>query len=107
MQFAEIRKEINSIAFDSLRTDAKDYFEAVLVNDQIMHLTPRLEKFFKSPVWPSQNRLPSAIKNIIADFGGIMPGQTLYFLSQDNSHLFAMLWPWSDGRRTTLKIARK
>jgi hypothetical protein len=47
------------------------------------------------------------MQEVINGFGGIMPGQTLYFRSEGSESIFAMLWPWQDGIRTTVKIIQK
>lgn len=107
MQFNEIRKELEGVVFDSLRIDSHNYFEAVLVTKELAKLTASLERFFGSPTWPSQDRLLPQAQEIIKDFGGIRPGQTLYFWSQGKDTVFAMLWPWEDKHRTTLKIVGK
>jgi len=44
---------------------------------------------------------------MIEEFGGIRPGQTLYFWNEGKDAVFAMLWPWQDGYHTTVKIGRK
>jgi hypothetical protein len=46
------------------------------------------------------------VQKVIDDFGGIMAGQTLYFTKQADGVIFAMLWPWQDGIRITLKAGK-
>ncbi|MDD4980907.1 MAG: hypothetical protein PHC54_06560 [Candidatus Omnitrophica bacterium] len=103
MDFKEARKEINSINFDTLRTDDKDYLEAVLVKEEIDKLKERLKKIFGDP----QAEISPKMEDTVKGFGGIMRGQTLYFWNEGQSALFAMLWPWQDGSHTTLKMGRK
>jgi len=107
MQFSVIRKELEGVIFDNLRIDKHNYFEAVIVKNELAKLTASLERLFGSPAWPSQNRLLLQVQEIIKDFGGIRPEQTLYFWSQGKDTVFAMLWPWEDGYHTTVKIIRK
>jgi len=59
------------------------------------------------PAYPSNDRLSPQIEKTIKEFGGVMSGQTLYFWSQGKDTVFAMLWPWEDGYRTTVKIIGK
>ena len=47
------------------------------------------------------------MQETVNNFGGIMPGQTLYFKGEGVDSIFAMLWPWQDGVRTTVKIIQK
>jgi hypothetical protein len=104
MQFDEIRKEVKSGAFIILRRDADNYFEGVVIREELEELKARLEKFLGLPVYPSNDRLPPQIENTIKKFGGIMSGQTLYFCNVGNENVIAMLWPWQDEYHTTLKI---
>ena len=107
MQFEEIRNEVKKIPLDTLRLDADNNFEAVVVKEEIEKLKMRLEKFFGAPAFPSAHSLTFQIRQVIDGFGGIQPGQTLYYWNQGTETIFAMLWPWQDGRRTTLKIIQK
>ena len=107
MKFREIVQEMKTGAFDELREENENYFEAVIMKGEIDKFVARLEKFFGSPAWPSKEKMTPKMKNEIKEFGGIIPGQTLYFSEQDNEVVFAMLWPWKDGQRTTIKIVKK
>lgn len=107
MQFAELIKEVKCVSFQELRQDSDRFFEAVVIKQELSKLTERLEKFFGIPAWPSNNKISSQVQNVIKDFGGIMPNQTLYFRSDGNDTIFAMLWPWQDKEHITLKIVKK
>lgn len=107
MNFNEVREEMKGIFFKSLREDTNEYFEAVAVKEEMPRLKEKLEKFFGAPVWPSQKEIPTRIEEAIAEYGGILPGQELYFLDKDNEVMFAMLWPWNDGKHATVKIIKK
>ncbi|MDO8662892.1 MAG: hypothetical protein Q7K98_06715 [Candidatus Omnitrophota bacterium] len=107
MEFSEIREEVKKLGFELLRTDTKDYFEAVIIKEELAKLEERLKKFFGEPAWPAKDELSSEIQKKINSFGGIMPGQTLYCKKDGRDSIFAMLWPWQDGLRTTVKIMHK
>lgn len=107
MKFIELKDEVKAVKFDTLRLDCDNHFEAVVVKAELDKLTARLERFFGSPAWPSKGRLSLKIEETIKGFGGIMPGQTLYFKDSGADTMFAMLWPWQDGQRTTVKIIKK
>ena len=107
MQFNELINEVKSAVFESLRLDKESYFEAVFLNNELVKLTPKFEKFFGLPAWPSQSPLPSKIEGIIEEFGGIMPGQTLYLCNEGSDYIVLMLWPWNDAMHTTVKIIKK
>lgn len=107
MQFTELIKELKEIKFEELRKDSENFFEAVVIKQDLMKLTKILEKFFGIPAWPSKDKISSQVQDTIKDFGGIMPNQTLYFSGGNEGVAFAMLWPWQDGIHTTIKIIQK
>lgn len=107
MQFDELRGALKAVAFDSTRIDCDNLFEAVILRDEIGGLRERLQNFFGNPAWPSQNRLSFRIHEEVQGCGGIMPGQTLYYAEDGNDPVLAMLWPWTDGRHTTVRIIKK
>lgn len=107
MQFSEIKKEIAGVNFETRRLDSDDYFEAVIVKDELLKLTEKLEKFFGPPALSSKSKLSTQIKEAIKEFGGVRSDQTLYFWSQESDTIFAMLWPWADRSHITLKLAKK
>lgn len=107
MQYSELMQEVKGLVFDVLRVDTDDYFEAVAKEEQLTELAAILDKFFGLPAYPTKVKLSPQIEEKIKDFGGIKPGQTLYFINQETRAIIAMLWPWSDKRHTTLKIIRR
>ncbi len=107
MDFEVLKQGLRQVVFEALRMDCDNYFEAVVVKEEMEKLIIRLKQFFGEPVLPSKNRLNFQAEEAIKGFGGIMPGQTLYFQGEQGEVIFAMLWPWQDGRRTTLKIIKQ
>lgn len=107
MDFSAIRKNIRALSFDSLRTDCDNFFEGVVISAELEKLNIQLKSFLGEPVYPSKSRLPYKVQETVDGFGGIMPGQTLYYKNSGSDSIFAMLWPWQDGARTTLKIIQK
>lgn len=107
MEFNEVKKEVKNVVFDTLRMDSDNYFEGVILKDELAQLVDRLSKAFGVPVWPSpKNRLSLQIEENIRNYGGVTGGQTLYYYNQAGQTLFAMLWPWKDGERTTVKLIK-
>ncbi|MCU0666867.1 MAG: hypothetical protein MUF05_07230 [Candidatus Omnitrophica bacterium] len=106
MEFQKIREEIKCVNLDCLRCDCDNLFEAVVVKEKLNDVVGRLQNLFGMPVWPSNEHLPLVVERMIQGYGGIMPGQTLYFSRKSDFPIFAMLWPWQDGEHTTVKIAQ-
>jgi hypothetical protein len=107
MEFNKIRDDVRRLDFELLRSDTSDYFEAVVIKEELAKLEERLKSFLGEPAWPSKNKIPAEMQDKINGFGGIMPGQTLYCKDEGGDSIFAMLWPWQDGRRITVKIIHK
>lgn len=107
MEFDQIKDEVKNFRLDTLRIDCDNLFEAVVVKDELSKLVKRLEGFFGQPAWPSKERLSFKVRETVDVYGGIQPGQTLYFRNEKEGDLFAMLWPWQDGQHTTIKIIKK
>jgi hypothetical protein len=106
MNFLEIRDALRGISFKTTRKDAEGEFEAVVIKEEAGRLCEKLEKFFGAPAWPAEKKLLPLITQAIEEYGGIMQGQTLYFWHNETESIFAMLWPWSDGRHITVKLIR-
>ena len=107
MDFSSIRKDIRMLSFEALRTDCDNFFEGVIIQQEIDKLNFQLKSLLGEPVYPSKNRLAHKVQKTVDGFGGIMPGQTLYYKDSGTDSILAMLWPWKDGQRTTVKIIQQ
>lgn len=104
MDFSGLRKNMKLLSFETLRTDCDNFFEGVIIQQELNKLNLQLKNLLGEPVYPSKNRLAFKVKETVDGFGGLMPGQTLYYKNLGKDGIFAMLWPWKDGQRTTVKI---
>ena len=43
---------------------------------------------------------------VTKNYGGIQKQQTLYYKDRDGVADCAMIWPWNDGSRSTVKMAQ-
>jgi hypothetical protein len=107
MDFTLIRNGVKKLTFDALRTDCDNFFEGVLFKEELEKLNTQLQSFLGEPVYPSKARPPLKALEAANGFGGITSGQTLYYKHDGNDAVLAMLWPWKDGMRTTLKIVQQ
>jgi len=107
MDFSLIRKDMKMFSFETLRTDCDNFFEGVIVGEELNKLNQQLKNLLGDPVYPSQNRLAHKVRQSVDGFGGVMPGQTLYYKDLGVDSILAMLWPWKDGQRTTVKIIQQ
>ena len=106
MDFIELIKDVRVVPCVTLRADNEDFFEAVILNGSVGALCVKLEKFFGQPAMPSKNKLSDKVEKTVKLFGGINPGQTLYYWGEGDSAIFVMLWPWQDKTHTTFKIIK-
>lgn len=104
MEFDALRKDLKRINFETLRTDCDNFFEGVIIRQELDKLNLQLKNLFGEPVYPSKNSLNLKVKETVDSLGGIMPGQTLYYKNLGQDGIFAMLWPWKDAQRTTVKV---
>jgi len=107
MDFIQLKTQIKSVVFETVRADYEDYFEAVITKEKLDELNLSLERGLGAPAWPSKNRLASQVQKAVEEFGGVRAGQTLYWGDQEKFSLFAMLWPWQDAEHITLKMVMK
>lgn len=107
MDFSELRKNMKQLNFEALRTDCDNFFEGVVFQQELDKLNLNLKSLLGEPVYPSKSRLAHKVQQTVDGFGGIMPGQTLYYKNSGNDSILAMLWPWKDGQRTTVKIIQQ
>ncbi len=106
MEFDNIKADVKKLAIETTRMDNGEYFEAVIGRACLEGMVRALEGIFGAPVWPSDNKLSKDTQALIKSVGGLRKGQTLYFLSKEGSSVFAMLWPWQDGERITIKMSK-
>lgn len=107
MDFETIKNSLKDVKLDSTRLDCANQFEAVVIKEEVDKLVSRLNSFFGPPAFPSKKRLTLEMRQTVDAFGGLMSGQTLYYTSQGNDVIFAMLWPWKDEEHTTVKVIKK
>lgn len=106
MEFDNIKTEVKKVGPDTTRIDDEKYFEAVIGRARLEETVRILESIFGTPAWPSSNKLSKDIEKLIKSVGGLRKGQTLYFLNKEGCSAFAMLWPWQDGERITIKMSK-
>jgi len=107
MDFKAIRQDMKKFNFETLRMDCDNFFEGVIVSQELAKLHGQLKSSLGDPVYPPPNRLAHKVRQAVDDLGGVMPGQTLYYKDLGLEGILAMLWPWKDGQRTTVKIIQQ
>jgi hypothetical protein len=106
VEFNLLKMEIKKIELDITRVDGDDYFEIVVKSRSLGDMVHLLESIFGAPAWPSRNKMSKKIEKAVKNFGSLRQGQTLYVLNTDSFSIFVMLWPWQNGERVTIKVAK-
>lgn len=104
--FEKMKSEVKKVALETIRIDNEAYFEAVVNKQSLSEAVCVLEKMFAQKAGPGVCNVPKDIEKVIKCFGGLRQGQSLYLSSEEKPSAFAMLWPWQDGERVTLKMAK-
>jgi hypothetical protein len=107
MDFSVIRTDMKMFSFEALRTDCDNFFEGVVVGQEADKLNGQLKRLLGDPVYPSKERLAHKVRQTVDGFGGVIASQILYYKDLGGDSIFAILWPWKDGQRTTVKIIQK
>ena len=105
--FSDIKTQIKTVGFETLRTESDAYFEVVFLKAKLGEYTAALNGIFGKISWPSDSPIPPEVKAAITQYGSVMAGQTLYATQEGSRVIFAMLWPWGDREHITLKMGEK
>jgi len=104
MEFQDMLDKIKSIPLLQLQQQEDRFFGAVMRTEQLNILQPLLTSFFGLPLKPPSGQVTVEVANLTRPYGGIRENQTLYFKTQQDRQILAMIWPWNDGSNFTLKI---
>lgn len=106
MNFSQLTGDLKKIPFDEQRKESEGYFEFVLLKQELLRLYPVLEKYFGTPFKPAGIAPSHQAQDYTKQYGGIQKQQTLYYMKRAGLSNCAMVWPWNDGSRATVKIAQ-
>lgn len=101
----EVIYKAKRIPHEQTRRESEDYLEIVGDQTTLKELVPVLESYF-GPAFKPAGKAPCATCDEHTEsLGGVEAGQTLYIARKEATPHVAMIWPWQDGRRATVKIA--
>lgn len=106
MTFPELVGQLKKFPLDEVRKEYDGYFEFVVSVKHLMNLYPLFERYYGVPFKPAGIAPSSKAQEVTKKYGGIQTQQTLYFASREEISDCAMIWPWNDGLRATVKMAR-
>lgn len=102
--FDEIIWKIKSIKHEETRRDSEDYLELITSGTALKDLHGILTTYFGPPHKPAGDEADAETHDKTKDFGGIQKDQVLYLSKHGGNEDFAMIWPWKNGDRATVKI---
>lgn len=105
MTFPDLVKDLKRMPFDEKRKEDEGYFEFVISYHHLGSLLPALERYFGVPFKPPGVKPTREMDLKTEDFGGIQKHQTLYYKEAGVISSCALIWPWNDGSRATVKVA--
>ena len=107
LTYDELLTQIEKIPVAESRIDSAQMKEFVIKSDFVTELHLTFQDFF-GPDFKAPGEEPSPVdKKRAAVLGGIRQDQTLYYSEKAGYSHCAVLWPWGDGRRYTVKLAQK
>lgn len=106
MTFSELTSDLKTLTLEERRKESEGYFEFVLLSRELLHLYPVLEKYFGVPFKPAGVAPSREAQDYAKQYGGIQKQQTFYYVKRAGLSNCAMIWPWGDGSRATVKIAQ-
>ena len=105
--FDELMVRARKIRHEQTRRESEEYLEMVMFRDSWEDVTVLFESYFGRPLKAADQEATDEANRISEPYGGIADGQQLYHAVRDESDHVAMIWPWADGRRMTVKIAQE
>lgn len=106
MTYLQLLEKVKQLKLQEIRKDSMNLLEVVVSIESLKQVCSVLESYFGVPFKPAGKKPNAEIQKKTASLGGIRENQTLYFVEEKGIFNCAMLWPWSDGKLVTIKIAQ-
>ncbi len=106
MTFIELIGRLKGISCEEIRKESDGYYEFVIAGQNLSKLYPIFEIYFGVPFKPAGIAPTDKAKDVTKNYGGIQKQQTLYYIHRDGLSNCAMIWPWGDEGRATVKISQ-
>ena len=105
--FDEVLRKARHISHEQTRRESEDYLEMVMFRHSLTELERLFQDYFGPALKSAGQDAPEEAERIAGRHGGIARGQILYRASRDSMQQVAMVWPWADGMRMTVKIVQE
>ena len=105
--FEEVVRKAKKISHEQTRRESEEYLEMVMFRHSLQELERLFENHFGSALKPAGQEPQEDVERIANNHGGIAKEQILYHASRDHMRQMAMVWPWADGKRMTVKLIQE
>ena len=102
----DLMRAAKKLGVEETRRESEDYLELVISREKQDELEEALQHYFGTPFKPAGIRPCETCDRVSSSYGGITTDQTLYFTNREELPNAALLWPWMDGKRVTVKIVQ-
>jgi hypothetical protein len=103
----EVMRKAKKIEHEQTRRESEDYLEMVMFSRSMSDLGQLFEGYFGPALKRSGEEPPAEAEQLTNRYGGIAKDQVLYHAERDSARHLAMVWPWADGKRMTVKIIQE
>jgi hypothetical protein len=98
--------DLSPFTVEEKRRFGEDYVEIVGRQDQWGQWEAKLSSLLGAALKPAGQKPTSEHDRVAGPWGGIQKNQTLFHQKSGPDQVVALVWPWGDGERFTLKMAR-
>ena len=103
----EVMRKAKKIEHEQTRRESEDYLEMVMFLGSMKDLGQLFDGYFGPAMKQSGEEPQAEAEEITNRYGGIAKDQILYHTQRESARQLAMVWPWSDGKRMTVKIIQE
>ena len=100
----EVMRSIKSIGHEEIRRESKTYLEIVFNSEAMGKIKTILEDYYGPAFKRAGANSGREADKFCKEYGGIQKEQELYYKNYQGVLQLAMIWPWHDGHRSTIKI---
>ena len=105
--FDEVMRKAKRISHEETRRESEDYLEMVMFRHSLKEIESLFQGYFGSALKNAGQEAPDEAEHVAGRYGGIDRDQILYHAMRDSMRQVAMVWPWADGKRMTVKIIQE
>lgn len=100
-------RRARKIRHEETRRESEDYLEMVMFRESWKDLSGLLSDYFGVPLKADGEEAGDEASRVSDPYGGVAKDQVLYHALRDEADHVAMIWPWADGKRMTVKILQE